>query len=146
MQQARELFGEWPSSDLLISTLRTQVRSSGRFLAEEMEVPRYYLQDIVSAWQWNQLYWFYYTDKQGRQLSGQDAYKAAIAEGYFDLVVLRYGPNAALDYAIDKGLKSGDSYELIARIPEDTGYGPGFYWVWRKRSTAQENVGPSAIF
>lgn len=147
MQQARTLFNEWPNIDPLLQTLLTQVRPSGRVLAEEMEVPRYYLKNVMSFWQWNQLYWFYYTDAKGQHLTGSDAYKAAIAEGYFDLVVLRYGPNAALDYDIDPGLKDGKRYDLIAKIPNSTFAGPGTYWVWRRRSDVQPaSGGQTAVF
>ncbi len=145
-QQAGELFHEWPNTQALMNVLLTQVRPSGRYLAEEMEVPRYYLQNTVAFWQWNQLYWFYYTDKQGRQLSGVHAYKAAINEGYFNLVILRYGPNVATDYAIDSGLKSGAHYELIAQVPETTIFGSGSYWVWRRKDEPPGIDNRTAVF
>jgi hypothetical protein len=133
-RQAQGFYAEWANSDQLIRVLRSQVRpGGGRILAEEMEVPRYYLQDIGVTWHWNQLYLFDYTDIDGRELQGEEAYKVAIAEGYFDLVVLRYGPNAAMAHAIDDGLKNGEKYEQIARIPHLTTFGEGNYWVWRKR-------------
>ena len=135
INQARQLYNEWPTSNGLAQVLRTQVRpGSGHILAEEMEVPRYYLQDIVSFWQWSQLYWFDYTDRTGRHLSGTPAYRAAIRDGYFDLVVLRYGPNADTATAIDDGLRHGKGYDLIAKLPFSTGFGIGDYWVWRKRN------------
>ena len=132
--QAKGLYGEWANSDNLVNVLKTQVRpGSGRILAEESEVPRYYLQNIVQFWQWSGLYWFEYTDKNGNYLTGEPAYKAALQEGYFDVVILRYGPTAALDYAIDGDLKDGKNYELIAQIPYYTGFGSGDYWIWRKK-------------
>jgi len=97
-RQAQEIYAEWPNSEELIRVLRSQVRPGReRILAEEADVPRYYLQDTVAYWQWNHLYWFPYTDKSGRQFKGVEAYKAAIREGYFDLVMLHYGHNAATD-------------------------------------------------
>ena len=46
--QARNLFNEWVNTDNLVNVLKTQVRNgSGNILAEESEVPRYYLQNIV---------------------------------------------------------------------------------------------------
>lgn len=132
-RQAQGFYAEWANSDAMISVLRTQVRpGTGRILAEESEVPRYYLQDVVSFWQWNHLYWFYYTDAAGNELQGEEAYRAAIAEGHFDLVVLRYGPNAATAHAIDDGLHEGGGYELIARLPYFTMFGEGHYWIWRR--------------
>lgn len=130
--QARGFYSEWSDSSDLITMLRTQVRPNGRILAEESEVPRYYLQDIVSFWQWNNLYWFYYTDKQGLALQDTGAYKAAIREGYWDLIVFRYGPNAAKAHEIDGDLQSGIGYTLITKVPITTSTGTGEYWVWRK--------------
>jgi hypothetical protein len=133
LRQAQALVAEWPNSDALIQVLLTQVRpGAGHILAEEAEVPRYYLQNIVAWWQWNHLFWFDYTDAAGRHLSGVPAYKAAIAEGYFALVILRYGPNAATAHAIDGGLRHGKRYKLIARVPYYTVYGLGYYWIWHK--------------
>jgi 4-amino-4-deoxy-L-arabinose transferase-like glycosyltransferase len=133
LRQAQGFYSEWANSDELISVLRTQVRpGSGRILAEEAEVPRYYLQGLVAFWQWNHLYWFYYTDKAGRHLQGAEAYKAAIAEGYFDVVVLRYGPNADMARQIDGDLKAGRGYEQIAKLPYHTVFGQGDYWIWRR--------------
>ncbi len=130
--QAQGLYNEWPSSTALTQLLLTQVRPTGRLLAEESEVPRYYLQNVVNFWQWNQLYWFYYTDKQGRHLTGVAAYRAAIADGYFDLVILRYGPNLDVAHQIDSGLLHGTQYELISKLPFSTSFGTGAYWVWRR--------------
>ncbi|HLY27385.1 MAG TPA: glycosyltransferase family 39 protein, partial [Aggregatilineales bacterium] len=131
---AQGFYAEWTDSTGLINVLRTQVRSSGRILAEESEVPRYYLQDIVGFWQWNNLYWFDYTDKSGKYLQGVAAYKAALDERYWDLVVLRFGPSADVANAIASDLKTNRNYELLAKIPVDTVYGSGFYWVWRRIS------------
>jgi hypothetical protein len=116
----------------VIHVLRTLTRPSDHILAEEAEVPRYYLQDITAWWQWNHLNWFMYTNAAGRQLFGVDAYRAAIADGYFDMVILRYGPNFATARAIDGGLLHGTHYRLIAKLPFTTTFGSEYYWVWRK--------------
>jgi Dolichyl-phosphate-mannose-protein mannosyltransferase len=135
LRQAQSFYAEWPDSTALVRVLRTQVRpGAGRILAEEAEVPRYYLQDVVSYWQWSHLYWFVYTDKAGQQLTGEAAYTAALSEGYFDLVVLHYGANANLAHAIDGVLRDGKQYEQIAKLPFETTFGQGYYWVWRKRA------------
>lgn len=133
--QAQGFFHEWGDTTSLIRVLRTQVRpGTGRILAEEAEVPRYYLQDIVDFWQWNHLYWFEYDTPAGQHLTGEAAYKAAIADGYWDIVELHYGANAKLAQAIDPGLRDGTRYELIAKLPFDNVYGGGYYWVWRRKS------------
>jgi 4-amino-4-deoxy-L-arabinose transferase-like glycosyltransferase len=136
--QFRGFYAEWANSDELIRIMRTQVRSgTGRYLAEESEVMRYYLHDAVEGWQWNQLYWFFYTDRDGVQREGVPAYRAAIDDAYFDLIVLRYGPAVTTAQAIDDNLYDGDNYELIAQIPYFTMFGDGYYWVWRRRDSVQ---------
>ncbi|MDH6122257.1 4-amino-4-deoxy-L-arabinose transferase-like glycosyltransferase [Kitasatospora sp. GAS204A] len=132
IQQSADLFRQWPDASGLVQVLRAQVRpTTGRYLAEESEVPRYYLRDLVQPYQWSGTYFFEYTDQQGRHYSGAPAYRAAIADRYFDLIVLRYGPTAALDRQIDGDLTAGRGYQLIATVPAESGYGTGTWFVWR---------------
>ena len=57
--------------------------------------------------------------------------RQAIADGYFDVIVLRYGPTAALDTQIDGQLKAQRGYALVAKIRADDSYGVGTYYIWR---------------
>lgn len=131
--QAQQLYHDWPDSTAMVEALRKQVRPGDRILAEEMDVPRYYLRDEAPGVQWSDLYKFEYADRAGNQLNGVRAFKSAITDGHFDLVVLRYGPNVDTARAIDDGLRSGGRYDLVAKVPNETRFGPGYYWVWRKR-------------
>lgn len=132
-QQAQSIYAQWASSRDETYLLRTQVRpGGGRYLAEEYDVCRYYLQDTTYSWQWSSLDFFTYTDKQKHQLVGKAAYTAAIQDGYFDLVELNFGYNASLAASIDSDLKASKKYDMIARIPYHNAYGNGFYWIWRK--------------
>ncbi|HEY6746325.1 MAG TPA: glycosyltransferase family 39 protein [Mycobacteriales bacterium] len=131
-RQAQRDYHDWPDSGPLVSVLRTQVRPvTGHYLVEESEVPRYYLRDLTEPYQWTGTYFFEYTTKQGRRLAGVPAYRAALAERYFDVVALRYGPTAGLDGEIDEVLRKQQGYELIARVPADSSYGNGTYSIWR---------------
>jgi hypothetical protein len=113
--------------------MRTQVRlASGRDLAEDFDVCRYYLQDVTALWQWSSLDFFDYTDKEHHYLVGKDAYRAAINEGYFDLVELSYGYDAPIAVFIDQELRASKKYQLIDRIPNSNSYGTGYFWIWRK--------------
>ncbi len=133
LQQAQNLYGQWAPSNNLTSAMRTQVRpASGRYLAEDFDVCRYYLQDVTVLWQWNSLDFFDYTDKEHHYLVGKDAYRAAINEGYFVLVELSYGYNAPTAVFIDQQLRASGKYQLIAKIPNSNSYGKGYFWIWRK--------------
>ncbi len=133
LKQAQDLYGEWAPSTNVIYELRTQMRlGSGHYLAEDFDVCRYYLQDVTDLWQWSSLDFFEYTDKGGHYLVGKDAYHAAIYEGYFDIVELSYGYDAALAVFIGQELAASKKYQFIARIPNSTSYGTGYFWIWRK--------------
>lgn len=153
-EAAHKLYDEWPNTTALMQTLRKQeLPSHAHVLSEPMYESRYYLQDKVD-WQWTSLWSFGYTDPAGNKLEGTDAYKAAIAAGYFDMVVLGYGPNrdtATTAHAIDADLQTATLYELIAKVPYRSQYGTGDYWIWRKRElnnaaqTGQNNQLPAPV-
>ncbi len=131
--QSQGFYTEWPNSSDLTTMLKTQVRPDGHILAEDSEVPRYYLQNIVGFWQWNNLYTFSYIDAKGTALSGETAYKAAIHAGYWDVIVFNYGASSAMAHAIDGELLTQTNYTLVTKIPFNSYFGAGEYWVWHKK-------------
>jgi hypothetical protein len=132
--QVRTLYDNWPSSTQLTTFLRPRVQPGiGHYLAEDFDVLRYNLKNETDIWQWSSLDYFVYTDKQNHDLSGEAAYKAAIQEGYFNLIELSYGYHTPLAAQITQNLNASKHYDLIARIPIHNSYGEGFFWVWGKR-------------
>jgi 4-amino-4-deoxy-L-arabinose transferase-like glycosyltransferase len=138
LNQSSAMYRQWPNASAMVSAIRTQIRPvTGRYLAEESEVPRYYTADItyrlgqIEPFQWYGTYFFFYTDLSGNQLSGVPAYRQAIADRYFDIIILRYGPTAPIDLQIDAQLKAQHGYTLIAVVPADSSYGTGNYYIWR---------------
>ncbi len=128
---AKALYGDWSNSSRFVDVLRTQVRpGSGHYLVEESEVPRYYLRDTISPWQWTGTYFFGYKTRSGQYLTGPAAYRQALRDRYFALVALRYGPTATLDWQLSPELHNPRLYRLIARVP----LGPGLsdWFVWRR--------------
>jgi hypothetical protein len=132
--QARWLYHVWGDSSGMVAVLRSLVRSGNQmYLAEDNDVAHYYLQPVTSSWQWVGPYWFQYTDAAHHQLSGVAAYRAAVADGYFDVIELGSGyGDAAFNKAVDDGLQEGKHYELVGKLPSHTVYGDGFIWIWRK--------------
>jgi 4-amino-4-deoxy-L-arabinose transferase-like glycosyltransferase len=129
-QQAVAQFTSWPDSSDLVQLLRTQMQPRTRVLAEEAEVPRYYMQDIAEVWQWNHLNWFEYTDHTGQLLSEDQAYQTAVEEGYFDIVVLRFGYSLDRAHKIEAALQQSPRYRVLAKVPFTTSLGTGQYVVW----------------
>jgi hypothetical protein len=134
--QSAQLYDGWPSSGRMVADLKTQVRPvTDRILAEEDEVPRYYLGDLTQPYQWYGTFSFTYTTKKGQVLTGVQAYQQAISDEYFALVVLRFGPTAGLDNEIDAPLMAQKGYKLIAKVPDSDQYGTGYYYIWRSDSS-----------
>jgi hypothetical protein len=136
VQQAQSDYAEWSNSSALTYFLHTQVYpDSGRYLAEDYDVERYYMQDVTSSWQWSSLDFYEYTNKQHQQLVGPPAYKAAIQDGYFDLIELSYGYDASTAQLIYRDIQVSGHYDLIAKIAYQNAYGKGYFWIWRKHIT-----------
>ncbi|HTK08627.1 MAG TPA: glycosyltransferase family 39 protein [Ktedonobacteraceae bacterium] len=136
MQQARNLFADWPSSTQLIALLQPRVhRGNGHYLIEDYDVSRYYLQNETDIWEWTSLDYFVYTDKARHNLSGDNAYKAAIKEGYFDLIELSYGYHAGLSMQLEQTLTASKQYDFVGKVPFHNAYGDGYYWLWKKHSS-----------
>ncbi len=134
LQQASILYHGWSSSSELVHLLKTEVRPGNRhYLAEEFNVARYYLQDRVESRQWTSLDYFVYTDEEGQHHSGKDAYVAATHEGYFELIELNFGARAGLARAIRQVIDTDGQYDLIAKTSYPNSFGPGYFWVWRRK-------------
>ena len=126
------LYDGWPNSTKMIAALRPLVHDGHeRYLAEENEVPRYYLRDKTQPYEWLTTFYFSYTTKQGQPLNGVEAYQAALRDHYFNLVILDHGPTAALDDQLDKTLgAAGSGYRLVDRVPGATSHGTQTYEIW----------------
>lgn len=144
--QATSYFNEWPNLSQANQEIRTLVRPGvGRYLAEESEVYRFYLRDVTESWQWQHFYWFYYTDRDGTQLQGADAYIAALRDGYFEVVILRYFSAPELMSRIKNELVNGGNYELLDQIPVSSIYGETEVFIWRHVSDGEYQGHPDNI-
>jgi 4-amino-4-deoxy-L-arabinose transferase-like glycosyltransferase len=125
-------YTQWSNSSQMISVMRSLVRpASGHYMAEDMEVTRYYLQDVTEDWQWTGPFWFQYVDNYGQTLYGDAAYVQAIHNGYFDAIELSYGVSSTLDNLLRAKLIASPDYQLVGHIFYRNDNGAGFYDVWR---------------
>lgn len=135
--QSSKLFGYWPDSTALVTALKHDMgNGGGHYLAEASAVPQYYTAKLADGARndWENTFSFGYADSAGNYLSGLPAYKQAIADHYFKLIVLSYGETAGLDGAIDAPLKAHEGYRLVSVIPTGDVFGPGRYDVWEAES------------
>lgn len=133
MTQSQDLYRVWADSGQMIATLESQLKPKGRYLVESSSVPRYYLRDKATPGQWTSTYTITYKDRKGRRLSGEEGYRAAIDEAYFDLIALDRSVTKELDDKLLRQLERSEQYRLLAKLPYRTSNGSGFYHIWVKR-------------
>ncbi|MFI9784738.1 ArnT family glycosyltransferase [Kitasatospora sp. NPDC051984] len=145
MVQSNSLYHAWPNSTQLIATLDRQLVPNGHYLVEANSVPRYYLQDKVEFGQWTSTYTISYQTKDKKVVTGEAGFKAALTDGYFDVVVFDKTVTGALDEKLVKQLRAEGKYRLLVSIPYHNTYGSGFYQVWipvKKNPAAQQQPQP----
>ena len=103
--QAGDFFQVWPNSVNVTANLRALTHSHpGNYLAEDYDVPAYYLEDSVPWHRWFDTWYFSYTRPgTAHPITGAAAYRAAIADHYFSLIILDFGDTAAVDKSITPG-------------------------------------------
>ncbi|GCE17690.1 ArnT family glycosyltransferase [Dictyobacter kobayashii] len=139
-QQAETIYAGWANTTDLSYELHTQLRAgSGRYLSEDIEVARYYAEDVSDSWQWNGVNFFYYTDPQKKQFSGNDAFTRAIDDSYFDVVELSFNYQPYQSHFIAQQMAASKNYNLVARVKFQNSFGIGYYYLWRKATPGQGN-------
>jgi 4-amino-4-deoxy-L-arabinose transferase-like glycosyltransferase len=128
--QASNLFRGWPDFSQAITSLRTQTQQyPGNYLAEDDDVPAYYLRGSVPWQRWSNTWYFGYTLTGGRQLVSYAAFSEAIRRHYFALVILDYNSTPRTDAAIVNAMSQAGGYGRVARVP--TSLGHCVIWAYR---------------
>jgi hypothetical protein len=129
--QATSLFRAWPDSGAAMAKLSTYVRAyPGNYLAEDYDVPAYYLRRSVPWTRWSGTWYFSYTPPGARRpLTGAAAYQAAIDRHYFSLVLLDLLATPGIDSQITTDLQQAGGYQIVAEVPSAF----GDYTVWAYR-------------
>jgi 4-amino-4-deoxy-L-arabinose transferase-like glycosyltransferase len=126
--QATDLFRQWPDSSVLIAQLRSLTRSyPGDYLAEDYDIPAYYLAGIVSWSRWSNTWYLSYTRPGTRRaLTGAAAYEAAITQRHFSLVILDFLATPRTDSQIVAAMQQVGGYQVVAVVPSSLGQ----YTIW----------------
>jgi Dolichyl-phosphate-mannose-protein mannosyltransferase len=133
MSQSQTLYHAWADSSRMVATLESQLKPGGRYLVEADSVPIYYLRTKTTPDQWVSTYTMTYEDRTGRWLDGEGAFRAAIGDAYFDVIVLDRTVTKKLDDRLVQQLRANANYRLLAKLPFRNSYGSGFYQIWVKR-------------
>lgn len=90
MASAEQMKYGWPEETSLVQVLDPLVDSSGHYLAETASIPAYLFGDRTQPDQWTSPWYFAYAT-DGTVVFGNGALQRAIADEYFDVVILRPG-------------------------------------------------------
>lgn len=132
ISQSRTRYEYWPDSRPVVAVLHSQLRPDGHYLAESKWVALYYLRTRTRPAQWTGTYTIGYTPRRGRHLTGAAGFRAALADGYFDVVELDGTDTPDLDRVLAADLRTNPHYRLLTRLPYRTSAGQGAYDVWVK--------------
>ena len=139
--RARAMFGEWPNAAPVVAALRTITHQHpGQYLAEDYDVPAYYLGSTTSWQQWWGTWYFSYTPPGShRRLTGPAAYRAAINHHYFSVVVLDFQDTSQTDAEIAADLDQSPDYQFSKVVHSSTGQ----YTIWVYQPPRQQPGAPS---
>lgn len=128
MQTSARMFGGWPASGGLVATLRSYVhRGSQSYLADEGEVPAYYLSNVTSHQQWVNT-----ASSEFVGPGGDRAFSLALRRRRFALVILRDGGTSATAVAASEVFLHR-YYRLVAKLPQYPHGTTKFWYVWQRR-------------
>ncbi|MFF5011314.1 hypothetical protein ACFY3G_52155 [Streptomyces phaeochromogenes] len=132
-----EWFTSWPESSRLNVALRQYVTpGAGHYLAETPDVPAYYLRDITDRTRWTSLRSIGYQDTHGTVHHGEDGYRKALADGWFDVVVLDVVvldgvATLRMEPVVAAAVRGSGKYRALDTVP--FGEDQGRYRIWVKR-------------
>jgi Dolichyl-phosphate-mannose-protein mannosyltransferase len=131
MTQASGLFSGWPNSRLFVQELALYLSPGAHYLVEVDEVPIYYLRGHSDAQpdQFTSTYYIGYVDAQGKFLTGDAGYVAAIKAGYFRVVSYNYQTTPSVDAVLARTLETDPSYRLAAALPNGNDTVTQYVWV-----------------
>lgn len=135
MAQTQALYHP-PDSARMVAALRKVIAQDGKngtYLAEQFEIPAYYLRDVTGWKQWQSTFAIDYTDKDGDRHTGNDGFRAAVREGHFDAIVLTGNVTPEADRAITAALRGNARYRLRTVLHSTDDYGSTTYRIWVKR-------------
>ena len=139
MGQSIGMFHVWPNSNALIAAIVKYQQPNANYLVGADEVAIYGLRGDPDAEpaQFSNTFFFAYTTAKGQPLTGNAAYTAAIAAGYFRLIAYTGNDSPAVEQVLAEDLYRNRDYELVAKIPEVVSSGQGswttYYYVWVRK-------------
>jgi hypothetical protein len=140
--QAGDFFQAWPDSAEVTKILRSVTASHpGNYLAEDYDVAAYYLEKSIPWNRWSDTWYFrYIRPPMNKPIIGPAAYRKAISDGYFKLIILDFGDTAPMDRIITQAMRQYRDYHVIAEAPYWDKFGVGRFTIWAYSEPRQRPV------
>jgi hypothetical protein len=121
----------WPNSKSMVAALEKLNHPRAFLLAEDYDVPAYYLRTQTPFPQWISMYYMGIWDvKTQKYLTGDPAYALAIQQKYYAAIVMNFADSYAMDEVILHDIHTYNTYYLYRTIHYTTAYGSGEYQIW----------------
>ena len=133
--QAKSLFNGWPNSSSIVAKLRVLTQSyRGNYLAEDYDIPAYYLEGTISGQRWSNTWYFSYDPPGSRRpITGATAYREAILRHYFSLIILDSLATPKTDGQIAADIDRAGGYRIVGVVR----FSFGQYTIWAYQSPPQ---------
>ena len=132
VQQAWVIYQRWPESSEFMHVL-DDLTSPGeeQYLVQDYDLAAYYMDHDIHREQWSGVIEFTYTDPGTRRVLHQaEAWVEAIKDRHFAVIAL--SGQTEIDQLVQRTVETTPGYVLVDRIRnEGTGYGVGYYRIWR---------------
>ena len=134
----------WPNTTVLTADLQSLTRSyPGNYLAEDYDVPEYYLENSIPWQRWFNTWHFTYTRPgTGQQLTNLPAYSAAIQDHFFSLIILDFGDTAQFDRYIAQDIRKSGDYHIVEEARYWDKFGTGQFTIWAYQPPRQVGAQP----
>jgi hypothetical protein len=131
MGQSIFQFHYWPNSYSLVTELAKYQKPGAHYFFSNASNAIYELRGDPDAEpaQFIDAFYFGYV-QDGKYITGDAAYAAAIQSGYFQVIAYDYSADPATEASIAEDLYHSPNYKLVARVPELTWGAPGYGYVW----------------
>ncbi|MFC1433121.1 hypothetical protein ACEZDB_20985 [Streptacidiphilus sp. N1-3] len=131
-RQATHMFGAWPDSSKLVAALKPYIHSgTDQYLAEDYDVPAYYLRRSSTWPQWHDLVGGgqYQDPKTGVKYTGTEGIEQGITAHKYAVIVLDYAQTRSIDEQVRPFIdKAG--YRKLTTIRTSNSATSGSYTIW----------------
>ena len=136
MGQSLSMFHSWPNSYAMVAELVKYQKPGAHYFVGNASNAIYELRGdpYAEPAQFTDAFYFGWWTEQGKFITGDAAYADAIEAGYFQVLEYDFSADPAVEESVAQDLYNSSIYKLVAKIYSPTSGGPGWSYVWVRKS------------